>query len=111
MTLSVSFAGASDGDDGPFDLMSIGAFTAFTDWINTLPEDDFPTLYELARDGSAGPTDALSTELTEALSRRPPDQAVRHSAMALAEQIGMGAPDELCAITDGTEDDPEDAAT
>jgi hypothetical protein len=104
MGVAVTFHGADDGDNGPFDLASTGAWTEFIKWIETLQPIDNPQLTALAVDGEVKGTGALAVELEAALQLHPreaPNQtaaaAVGH---ALAELMGVGDPDETATITD-----------
>lgn len=104
MTVSISFRGASDGEDGPFDLCSVSAWAALGQWAESLPEDKYPILRELGDEGSAGPTDKLADEVESAMQDELPG-GVKGTLRFFGELMGVGAPDEIAVITDEDDND------
>jgi hypothetical protein len=100
--LSITFSGAPDGGDGPFTLATASGWAAFAAWAGTLPDGESAALRRLCDAGEVAGTDALSRELSAALTRHPPDsEAVRHTATDLLASVGVGDPAESAAVTDG----------
>lgn len=108
MGLSVTFTGAPDGGDGPFDLATATGWSLFAQWADALPADQFGAVRGLAETGVAKGTDRLSTELHDALTAKTPPPDVSHTALLLLGNIGVGDPDETATVTNG---DPPDETT
>lgn len=108
MVLSVTFTGAADGDDGPFALAPQSVWSAFAAWAESLPEDEFAAVRELALTGSAGGTDTLSAQLVAALESHPPaEAAVAGAARTLSETLGVGDPGETATVADDADEGPD----
>jgi hypothetical protein len=99
MSYSISFKN-SEGEDGPFSLCSIGAWTAFLGYVQQLP-DKFVSLKALVETGHAPNTELLSEELIDAATdHAPKDAVVGKMLAALSDVTGTGAPDESASIED-----------
>jgi hypothetical protein len=100
MGVSVMFHGAPDGDDGPFDLASTGAWTAFVAAVDALPSAGNAALRSLADQGEAKGTHDLADELAAAVSAGKLRGAAAGVAAELAAVLGVGDPDETATIAD-----------
>jgi hypothetical protein len=90
-----------DGPDGIHgtDLCTNGGYTALCEWIETLPEEDFPAVRSLAENGEYTPTDELMEQLERAIAYHPPaDKDTLDVANTLADRIGAGYPGETVRI-------------
>jgi len=97
----------SEYEDGPFFLASSSAWGACAKWVtDTLPEEDFPTLTELAQTGECDGTDALAVEVGGVVDVAGKPDGVAATLEALLDLLGMGDADETAAIVD--EDDVPD---
>jgi len=94
MSVSVSFHGSEDGDDGPFDLCSAHGWTLFTDWANRSKP-----LRDLAATGHHTDTHAVAYDLAEMLDKHKPDNPnVESTAKYLLELIGVGDTQETIEV-------------
>jgi hypothetical protein len=99
--LSIRFAGAADGGDGPFDLATATGWALFGEWADTLPTG-FAAVRDLSDRGAVTGTDALASQLSAALASHPPDNpAVADTARGLLENLGVGDAAETATVTDG----------
>jgi hypothetical protein len=96
--LSIRFTGAPDGEDGPFDLASAGAWAAFGRWAESLPAADYPLVRALADDGAAAPTYLLVEQLAAAVEAFPPPNRVRETADRILKLVRVGDPEETAVI-------------
>jgi hypothetical protein len=100
--LSIHFAGAADGDDGPFDLATATGWALFAGWAGGLPAGEFGAVRRLADAGQVKGTDALGTQLAKALMLHTPgSEAVAHTGAMLRGLVGVGDPAETATVTDG----------
>jgi hypothetical protein len=100
--LSIHFAGAADGDDGPFDLATATGWALFGQWAGTLPPGESAAVRELSDRGAVTGTDALAAQMSAALASHPPDNpAVADTARGLLENLGVGDAAETATVTDG----------
>jgi hypothetical protein len=102
VSYEIVFHGSEDGEDPPFFLSSIGAWSQFCLWVETLSATDYPALHRLAADGEVKGTDALSAELAKALGAYPHPPTIGEAAIAvgrtLAELTGVGAAEETATV-------------
>lgn len=93
MALSVSFVGAPDGDDGPFQLATANGWKEFAAWAEQ--HADCPALQALVRDGTCN-----SRELAEELERvdEPISSNVSDTLDGLVQLLGDGDPAERVLV-------------
>jgi hypothetical protein len=96
--LSIRFTGATDGEDGPFDLVNTADWVSFVAWAETLPAADYPLVRALAADGTAAPTYLLAEQLAAAVEASPPAGGARAAADRIAKAMGIGDPEETAVI-------------
>lgn len=100
MSLSILFQGGGVKSHA-FSLASAAGWQAACKWIESLPVEDFPLLYELARTGRVEGTMALRLELDEALDENSPESKdVRHTVKGLIKTMGYGDDDETATVID-----------
>ncbi|AGA28391.1 hypothetical protein [Singulisphaera acidiphila] len=76
-----------------------GGYSAFCDWLDSLPEDRFPSARVLSDEGEFKPTDVLAEQLEEAFEEMPPDDPdVLHVVDTFLSLIGIGYPNETVTI-------------
>jgi 8-oxo-dGTP pyrophosphatase MutT (NUDIX family) len=98
VSLSVVFHGSEDGDDGPFQLASAVGWSAACAYLSKLPKT-YRALHSLADKGEASDTARLALELRK--MPQPKEEAVRHTLVELADNLGVGSRDETATVLDG----------
>lgn len=100
------FAGAPDGDDGPFPLATASGMSELSRWAAGLP-DDLPAVKAFVEQGEFAGTDELSRQLVAAMKDHRPPKHVRHTAIKLLKVMGVGDPEETATVTEGETADDE----
>jgi hypothetical protein len=99
VSLSITFNGAADGDDGPFHLASASEWKQFSQWALSLPVADFVSLHELAEEGATANSSQLSEQLDRALAQHPPAlQGTVELAERVRELLGIGDAEETVSV-------------
>lgn len=95
MSMFITFTGALDGDDGPFQLASASGWAAFGKWVGATISQP---IRELVTKGSMKGTDKLSAALESVANKYPPSGDVQDTLDGLRELIGVGDPDETATV-------------
>jgi hypothetical protein len=95
-----------DNQDGPFELCSVSAWTAFRAWADKLPPA-YPKVKGLASHGKAEDTFTLSRELVAGMAAIPPRKDVRATVDAMLDRVGIGASTETLVLFDEEEDEDD----
>jgi hypothetical protein len=99
VSLSITFNGAADGDDGPFHLASASQWQQFSKWALALPVEEYISLHELAEEGATANSSQLSEQLDRALAQHPPAlQGTVELAEHLKNYLGVGDAEETVSV-------------
>lgn len=105
MAYDMVFSGAPDQEGAVerFYLCSIGSWTQFGKWANSIEGES--AAKSLFANGEFTGTDQLSAELSAAT---PSDPGVRATIAAILDKLGVGHPEETMSIVDEDDDDGDD---